>query len=155
MKVEAWTDGSSVGEIGPGGWGVVAVVDDGDELVEWSDGAERTTNQRMELIAALVALRGFAIEDEITIYSDSAYLINGMTKRWYERWERNGWRNAAGKPVKNRDLWSHLVWEARQRRVTWVKVEAHVPEIITDSHRYNARADALAVRQKQKFIEKR
>lgn len=150
-EIRAWTDGASVGAIGPGGWGVVAIVD--DELFEFSGGARRTTNQRMEMIAALVALRRCPDESDVAIHSDSAYLVNGMRQKWYAKWQSNGWRNSAKKPVKNRDLWLLLIdEEARHRRVEWVKVKGHVENVSTESHRYNARADHLAVEAKQREL---
>lgn len=147
-----WTDGSSTGAVGPGGWGVVAIID--GELFELSGGAKRTTNQRMEMISALVALRRAPDESVVYVHSDSAYLVNGMRQKWYVKWKSNGWRNSGKKRVKNRDLWLLLIEEEeRHERVEWVKVKGHVKVVSTDSHRYNARADQLAVEAKQREIQ--
>lgn len=149
MKVDVWTDGSSMGQrgAGPGGWAFVAIIDE-KELLERSGGARRTTNQRMEVISALMALRAFPEGTTFALHSDSAYLINCMRQKWYEQWQANGWRNSRKRPVANRDLWELLIEEAARHDIEWRKVKGHVRVPKTDSHRYNARADALAVAAK-------
>jgi ribonuclease HI len=113
-----YTDGSCLGNPGPGGW--AWVVPDGP----YASGAEaRTTNQRMEVTAVLRALQ--TVPGEITVVSDSTYVVNCFRDRWWEGWHRRGWRNSAGKPVANRDLWEPLVDLAvdggRTVRFAWVK----------------------------------
>lgn len=156
-EVKAWTDGSSNGVVGPGGWGFVAIVG-GEEVIERSGSARRTTNQRMEMIAAIMVLKEFPPEHQITIHSDAAYLINCMRQKWYLKWQSNSWRNSRKKPVKNRRLWEILIELAVEDHgdcVEWVKVKGHVRIIRTESHKHNARADQLAVEAKRKGMEGR
>lgn len=136
----AYTDGACSGNPGPGGWGVLLQAKEGARLVkerELKGGEAETTNNRMELIAAIRALEALGRPSEITVVTDSAYVKNGVTG-WIEGWKRNGWKTAARKPVKNEDLWRRLD-EARARhdvRWEWIKGHAGHPE--------NERADELA-----------
>lgn len=139
-QVFAYTDGACSGNPGPGGWGVVLIARDGDTVVktrELQGGEADTTNNRMELMAAITALEVLDRATQITVVTDSAYVKNGVTQ-WIAGWKRNGWKTAAKKPVKNVDLWQRL--EAAQARHTvdwqWVKGHAGHPE--------NERADELA-----------
>lgn len=148
--IEAWTDGSSKGVVGPGGWAYVMTVN-GKFVVQDSGPAKKTTNQRMEMMAAIMALRQCVdLEGQasagwrVKIHSDSAYLINGMTERWYEKWETNGWRNAQGRAVKNRDLWEMLAKLQRSLDAEWVKVKGHIRNPKNISQERNSRADAMA-----------
>src|SRR3712207_6167995 len=102
----AYTDGSCIGNPGPGGWGVHAELADG-RVLELGGGELETTNNRMELRAAIEALRATAGCPAVTIVTDSSYVQNGVT-RWLAGWKRNGWRTAAGEPVENQELWSEL-----------------------------------------------
>lgn len=104
-----------------------------------SGGEPATTNQRMELRGALEGLRAVRGRRAVDLYSDSAYLVNCFRDRWYARWLRNGWKNAQGKPVENRDLWEALLAEAERHRVAWHKVAGHRGDPL------NERADRLAV----------
>jgi ribonuclease HI len=135
--VVIYSDGACAGNPGPGGW--AAVILDGGAEREVSGGERATTNQRMELRAALEGLRAVPGRRRIALHSDSAYLVNCFRQRWYERWRANGWKNAQGKPVENRDLWEALLAEAERHDVEWHKVAGHsgVP--------LNERADRLAV----------
>lgn len=146
--VEAWTDGSSQGVVGPGGWAYVMAVN-GRFAVQDKGPAKKTTNQRMEMMAAIMALRQCSPEWRIRILSDSAYLINGMQQRWYEKWEHNGWINAQGDAVKNRDLWEMLAEFQRSLQPEWVKVKGHVKNPKNISQERNARADGLATAAKR------
>jgi ribonuclease HI len=102
-------------------------------------GAEpRTTNQRMELRAALEALGALAKPRQVDLHSDSAYLVNCFRDCWFDRWRRNGWKNAQGKPVDNRDLWEALIDAAERHQVTWIKVAGHSGDPLND------RVDRLA-----------
>lgn len=134
-RVSIYTDGACSGNPGPGGWGAVLVY--GEHERELSGGAADTTNNRMELMAAIEALSALKRPCIVDLYTDSAYLRNGITQ-WLANWKRNNWRTADKKPVKNADLWQ-LLDEARSRhdvRFHWVKGHAGHPE--------NERADALA-----------
>lgn len=136
----AWTDGACSGNPGPGGWGALLRALNGDEIVkerELCGGEADTTNNRMELMAAIVTLETLARPTQITVTTDSAYVKNGITQ-WMEGWKRKGWRTANGKPVKNIDLWQRL--EAAQARhdVEWKWIKGHA------GHPENERADELA-----------
>lgn len=139
-ELHAWTDGACSGNPGPGGWGVLLRALDGDRVVkerELSGGEAQTTNNRMELTAAIAALESLSRPAAITITTDSAYVKNGV-EVWLAGWKRNNWRTADGKPVKNIDLWQRLDAAQARHRVTWRWIKGHAgdPE--------NERADALA-----------
>ncbi|MBX6353120.1 MAG: ribonuclease HI [Thermoflavifilum sp.] len=135
-RVDIYTDGACSGNPGPGGW--AAVLIHGKHVKEISGGERDTTNQRMELRALLEALRCLKLSCDVTIYSDSAYLVNCFRQRWYETWRRNGWRNSKGDPVQNRDLWEALLAEAERHRLRFEKVKGHA------GVRWNERCDELA-----------
>jgi len=134
--VTIYTDGACSGNPGPGGWAAI-VIDDGRER-ELSGGETSTTNQRMELRAALEGLRALGGRRTVALYSDSAYLVNCFRDKWHVRWRQNGWRNAQKKPVENRDLWEALIALAERHDVTWHKVAGHSGDPL------NERADRLA-----------
>lgn len=148
--IEAWTDGASTGKVGPGGWGYVLTIN-GKTILEEMGGSLKTTNQRMEMIAAVMALKQAEGMRGVTfkIHSDSAYLINAMTERWYEKWQTNGWRTGQGEPVKNKEIWEELVLLNENMQIEWIKVKGHVRNAKTLSDMRNATADALAVRAKK------
>lgn len=133
--IDIYTDGACTGNPGPGGWGVL-IIKDGREI-ELNGGAGATTNNQMELMAAIEGLRATADEPAVTIYTDSQYVKNGITS-WITGWKRNGWKTAAKKPVKNRDLWEALDAAVTGRDVAWRWVRGH------DGDPGNERADALA-----------
>jgi len=136
----AYTDGACSGNPGPGGWGVLLVAREGDATLkerELSGGERDTTNNRMELMAAISALEGLDRPSALTIVTDSAYVKNGVTS-WIHGWKRNGWRTADNKPVKNVDLWQRLEAAQTRHRVTWRWIKGHA------GHAENERADALA-----------
>jgi ribonuclease HI len=133
--VEIFTDGACKGNPGPGGWG--AIVRAGAREKEMSGGEPLTTNNRMELLAAIRALQALKRPCEIIVYTDSIYVRDGITK-WVHGWRRNGWKTADRKPVKNADLWQELVDAAAPHRVTWQWVRGH------SGHPENERADRLA-----------
>lgn len=135
--VEAFTDGACSGNPGPGGWGVLLCM--GEREKELYGGEPATTNQRMELQAAIEALKALRKECHITIHSDSKYVIQGMVE-WIHGWKRNGWKNAGKKPVANQDLWKTLDQLADGHGVTWVWIKGHA------GHPENERADDLARR---------
>ncbi|MGR3436043.1 MAG: ribonuclease HI [Shimia sp.] len=136
----AYTDGACSGNPGPGGWGVLMIARKAGAVVkerELSGGAAETTNNRMELMAAITALETLATPSTITVVTDSAYVKDGIGK-WLHGWKRNGWKTAAKKPVKNVDLWQRLDAAQARHDVTWEWVKGHA------GHPENERADALA-----------
>ena len=143
----AYTDGASTGSRGPGGYGVVVSWD--GKIEEISGGEPDTTNQRMEVTAACVALETIEEGHVVTIYSDSSYLVNCMRRGWHETWQDNGWLNNLKEPVANRDLWERLLRAMRRHKeVRWKKVKGHQKG--RGPHRVgNDRADELAVLAKQ------
>ena len=139
-KLLAYTDGACSGNPGPGGWGVLMRAMDGDEIVkqrELSGGAELTTNNQMELMAAISALEILERASELTIITDSTYVKNGVTG-WIHGWKKNGWKTSAKKPVKNVELWQRLDAAQARHQVTWEWVKGHA------GHPENERADELA-----------
>ncbi|WP_085810453.1 ribonuclease HI [Sphingomonas sp. TZW2008] len=134
-RVEAFTDGACKGNPGPGGWG--AVLRMGTHEKEMSGGETLTTNNRMELTAAIEALAAFTRPCHVTLYTDSRYVMDGLTK-WIHGWRRNGWKTADKKPVKNAELWQQLLDAAARHRVEWQWVKGHA------GHPENERADKLA-----------
>ena len=136
----AYTDGGCSGNPGPGGWGVVLEARRGEEVVktrELSGGEAETTNNRMELMAAIAALEALKRPARVALTTDSTYLRDGIT-RWVHDWKRRGWKTAAKKPVKNVDLWQRLEAARAPHEVTWHWVRGHA------GHPENERADALA-----------
>ncbi|UWR44767.1 ribonuclease HI [Phaeobacter inhibens] len=136
----AYTDGACSGNPGPGGWGVLLRAMDGETIVkekELSGGEAETTNNRMELLAAINALENLARPSTLTVITDSAYVKNGVTG-WIHGWKRNGWKTASKKPVKNVELWQRLDEAQRRHTVTWEWVKGHA------GHPENERADELA-----------
>lgn len=139
-KLYAYTDGACSGNPGPGGWGALMQARDGDTVVKeraLKGGEAQTTNNRMELLAAIHALEALERETEITVVTDSNYVKNGITA-WIFGWKKNGWKNAAKKPVKNAELWQRLDEANARHRVTWEWVKGHA------GHPENERADELA-----------
>ena len=133
--VDIFTDGACSGNPGPGGWG--AVLRYGEVEKELCGGEAETTNNRMELMAAISALNALKAPCEVDLYTDSAYVKNGVTV-WIHGWKRNGWRTADKKPVKNADLWQRLDLAQAGHRVTWRWIKGHA------GHAENERADELA-----------
>ncbi len=139
-EIFAYTDGACSGNPGPGGWGVVLIARDGERDLrtrELSGGEALTTNNRMELMAAIAALETLDRPTRLTLVTDSAYLRDGVTK-WIHGWKKNGWMTADRKPVKNADLWLRLEAAAAPHRIGWDWVKGHA------GHPENERADALA-----------
>ncbi len=136
----AYTDGACSGNPGPGGWGVLLLAKDGDTVLKertLEGGEAATTNNRMELMAAIMALETLASASKITVVTDSAYVKNGVTG-WIHGWKRNGWKTSAKKPVKNDDLWKRLDAAQERHQVTWEWIKGHA------GHEENERADELA-----------
>ena len=129
------TDGACKGNPGPGGWGVV--IRSGAHEKELSGGETPTTNNRMELMAAIRGLEALKQPCRVTLMTDSRYVMDGLTK-WLPGWLRNGWRTSAREPVKNADLWQELIAAAKPHRIDWQWVKGHA------GHPENERADRLA-----------
>lgn len=139
-ELYAYTDGACSGNPGPGGWGVLLIAREGAEVLkerELCGGEAMTTNNRMELLAAISALETLAKPSVLTIVTDSAYVKNGVTE-WIHGWKRNGWRTAGKDPVKNAELWQRLDLAQARHKVTWRWIKGHA------GHVENERADALA-----------
>jgi ribonuclease HI len=136
MKYVIYTDGACSGNPGPGGWGAVIL---NEEKIDTNiSGKEQsTTNNRMELMAPIMALRKIKKASKITIYTDSTYLKNGITT-WVKNWEKNGWKSTNKKPVKNKDLWVTLNELSKEHVIDWKWVKAHA------GNKYNEIADKLA-----------
>lgn len=134
-EVTIYADGSALGNPGPGGWGTIMVYKGHEK--EMSGGEALSTNNRMELMAAIEGLRALKKPCRVRVVSDSQYVVKGMSE-WVSGWQRRGWKNAAGDPVKNRELWEALVEAARPHRVQWQWVKGHA------GHHYNERCDVLA-----------
>ena len=133
--ITIYTDGACSGNPGPGGWGAILVH--GENRKELSGGEPETTNNRMELQAAIEALGALKRPCKVAVYTDSVYVRDGITK-WIQGWQRNGWRTAAKKPVKNVELWQALQAALQQHDVDWHWVKGHA------GHPENERADELA-----------
>ncbi|SOH95067.1 ribonuclease HI [Monaibacterium marinum] len=146
----AYTDGACSGNPGPGGWGVLLQAKDGAEIVkerELSGGDPQTTNNRMELMAAISALETLGRPAAVTVVTDSSYVKDGLTK-WIHGWKRNGWKTAAKKPVKNEELWKRLDEAQQRHQVSWEWVKGHA------GHPENERADELARAGMEPFKKK-
>ncbi|MEM9939024.1 MAG: ribonuclease HI [Pseudomonadota bacterium] len=133
--VNIWTDGACSGNPGPGGWGVL--LKSGSHEKELYGGEPETTNNRMELMAAIEALNALKSASNVTLHTDSTYVKDGLTK-WIHGWKRNGWKTAAKKPVKNKDLWQALEEACARHSIEWVWVKGHAGDP------GNERADELA-----------
>jgi ribonuclease HI len=136
-KVEIFTDGACSGNPGPGGWG--AVLRYGKVEKELCGGEKETTNNRMELTAAIMALKALKEPCNVTLTTDSKYLADGITKGWAESWKKNGWKKADKKPALNIDLWEEILELFSKHNVNIVWVKGH------NGHPENERCDALAV----------
>lgn len=133
--VDIYTDGACSGNPGPGGWGALLVYDGTEK--ELTGGEPATTNNRMEMLAAIRAFDALSRPSKVRLHTDSTYLKDGITK-WMPKWKKNGWRTAAKKPVKNEDLWRELERAMAPHVVSWHWVRGH------SGHPENERADALA-----------
>ncbi len=135
-KVTIYTDGACSRNPGPGGWG--AILKFGPHTKEISGFEPETTNNRMELTAAVKALEALKEPCNVTLCSDSAYLVNAFQEGWFRKWELNGWKTSNKGPVENQDLWKQLLGLTGKHKVTWIKVKGHA------DNEYNNRCDQLA-----------
>lgn len=141
-EITIYTDGASSGKAdAPGGWAAILVFGDVERAVMGNE--PKTTNQRMEMTAAIRGLQTLTRPCRVKLISDSAYLVNCFQQNWYRKWKRNGWKNAKNKPVSNRDLWEELISAVQKHEVTFVHVRGHA------GHEYNERCDILAVEAKK------
>jgi ribonuclease HI len=145
-RVVAWTDGACSGNPGPGGWGVILTYRDHEK--ELCGGEAETTNNRMELMAAIQALEALTAACEVELHTDSQYLRDGITG-WINRWKQNGWRTADRKAVKNVELWQRLDAATQRHKIDWRWVRGHAGDSM------NERADELARRGMAPFLKKR
>jgi ribonuclease HI len=136
MKFKIYTDGACSGNPGPGGWGAV-IFDNDNNQTSISGKEKNTTNNRMEILAAIMALKKIKSNSQITIYTDSTYVKNGITE-WMLNWKKNDWKTASKKPVKNKDLWIKLDKLCEKNKVSWKWVKGHA------TNKYNNLADQLA-----------
>lgn len=142
--IEMYTDGACSGNPGPGGWGTVLLY--GEAMRELSGYMPETTNNRMEVFAAIQGFSALKQPCAVTLYSDSAYLVNAFNKGWIYNWQKNGWKTAAKQPVENQDLWKMLLIVMRPHEVTIVKVKGHA------DNRWNNRCDQLATGEIKKNV---
>jgi ribonuclease HI len=135
-SVDIYTDGACSGNPGPGGWAALLLFNGLEKTV--SGGEPATTNNRMELLAVIRGLQMLNQRCFVKLYSDSAYIIDALTKGWLERWRVNMWKTAGKKEVKNRDLWEKIALLCPQNEITWIKVKGH------SDNEYNNKCDAIA-----------
>jgi ribonuclease HI len=135
-EVILYTDGACSGNPGPGGWGAVLMF--GDQCKEFSGGESPTTNNRMELLAVIEGLKKLNQPCKVSVYSDSAYLVNAFQQKWIANWLKNGWKTSAKKPVENQDLWKELLTLMETHQVSYIKVKGH------SDNEWNNRCDELA-----------
>jgi len=142
MTAQIYTDGSCLNNPGPGGWAAILVWGDHEKVLVGGD--NETTNNRMELMAAIAALEALTRPVDVTLTSDSTYLKDGITK-WINGWKKNGWKTAAKKPVANQDLWMRLDEAIKPHNMTWAWVKGHA------GHPMNERCDELARAEAEKI----
>lgn len=143
MQVTIYTDGACSGNPGVGGWGAIILCN--DSHTEISGVEAKTTNNRMELLAVIKALSHLEKKCEVTLYSDSAYVVNAFNQKWICSWISNGWTTAGRKPVQNKDLWMRLLALLELHKVKFVKVKGH------SDNEYNNRCDEIARQEITKF----
>ena len=141
-KITIYTDGACSCNPGPGGWGAILFYK--NQMKEISGYEKETTNNKMELTAAIMALDKLKEPCEVELYSDSAYLINAFNQDWITPWQMNGFRNANKKPVQNVDMWQKLIEFNNTHKITWIKVKGHA------DNQYNNRCDELATGEIEK-----
>ena len=151
QDVTIYTDGACSGNPGPGGWAAILFYEGetditGEPAVDQLDGGARhTTNNQMEMTAALEALEALEASSRVRLHTDSAYLSNAFNKGWLENWQKNGWKTASKKPVKNKGLWQKLLRAAERHEVEWIWVKGHA------DNEYNILADEMAVSAMEKY----
>ena len=141
--VTIYTDGACSGNPGPGGYAAILIFNDVEK--EISGGEINTTNNKMELLAVIKGLETLKEKCRVTIYSDSAYVVNSVKNGWLESWQKNGWKKADKSTVKNIDLWEKLLAQIKYHEVSFVKVKGH------SDNKYNNRCDEIAVLRRNEF----
>jgi len=141
-QIELYSDGACSGNPGPGGWGAILRFKESEK--ELSGGEKETTNNRMELMGVISGLESLKEPCMVNIFTDSQYIANAFLKDWLSSWQKNGWKTAAKKPVKNRELWERLLKQADRHRLTWNWIRGHA------GHPENERCDKLAVAERDK-----
>ena len=144
QKVIIYTDGACSGNPGPGGWGAILMA--GDNKKEISGGKKDTTNNVMELTAALEALKLLKFPCEVDLYSDSAYLVNGFDKGWIYNWQKNNWQTANKEPVKNKEIWEAIYKMTKVHKIKFIKVKGH------SDNEFNNRCDEMARNAIKKLV---
>lgn len=142
-NVELYSDGACSGNPGPGGWGAILRFNNTEK--ELSGGEKQTTNNRMELMGVISGLESLKETCRVSVFTDSQYIANAFLKNWLTSWQKNGWKTAAKKPVKNRELWERLVVQADRHELSWHWIKGHA------GHPENERCDKLAVTERDKF----
>lgn len=142
-KVEMFTDGACSGNPGPGGYGVILRYNNVEKTL--SGGEANTTNNRMELLATITGFEALKSRCAVTVYTDSQYVVNGITKGWAEKWKANGWMRGKNQPAQNPDLWDRLLAVIKKHQVEFVWVKGHA------GHPENERCDHMAVAESEKF----
>lgn len=145
-RVTIYTDGGCAPNPGPGGWGAILIDAQRGRQKQISGNASDTTNSRMELTAAIEALRALKAPCDVVVFADSQYVINGITT-WIRGWIKRGWKTDSKKPVANRDLWEALHDEAQKHSITWRWVRGH------SGHPYNEKVDELATAAREALVE--
>jgi len=145
-QVEIYTDGACSGNPGPGGYGTI--LKHGEQVKELSGGCENTTNNRMELLAVIKGLEALKRPCQVTLYSDSKYIVDAMNKGWARGWQARGWVRSNKKPAKNSDLWKKILELSSEHKVEWVWVKGHA------DNEFNNRCDQLAVEATNKIKKK-
>ena len=143
-QIKIYTDGACSGNPGPGGYGAILMY--GENVKEISGGEKETTNNKMELMAAIVALETLKEPCDVELYSDSAYLVNAYNQNWIDEWKKKNWKNSSRQDVKNRDLWERLEIQTTIHNVTFIKVKGH------SDNEFNNRCDELAVQESKRFM---
>ena len=146
-EITIYTDGACSYNPGPGGWGVILKY--GEYEKELSGFVEETTNNRMEIFAAIQGLRALKEDCIVHLYSDSSYLVNAFEKGWINQWTRNGWKTSFRRPVENQDLWNQLIITIGRHEVQWIKVKGHA------DNEYNNRCDQMARAQVDRYLKDR
>jgi ribonuclease HI len=141
--IRIYTDGACSGNPGPGGW--AAIILDGDDSRKLTGGEPHTTNNRMELTAALEALRALEDDASVKLHTDSAYLSRAFNEGWLDNWQENDWKTSSKKPVKNKELWQALLDEDERHDIEWVWVKGHA------DNELNNMADELAVAAMEEY----
>ncbi len=138
-EVKIYTDGACSGNPGPGGWGTVLIYN--QHVKEMSGFIKETTNNRMEIFAAIKGLAALKNPCKVQLYSDSSYLVNAFNKGWIDNWQRNNWKTSSKKDVENQDLWRQLLLYVQKHDIAWIKVKGHA------DNAFNNRCDELATNE--------